>query len=117
MGRQTADKPPANLAQETLRQWTPNSPTLFLLGVSLVVSYLAGRALAKRAVGRLPALLLVLVGGIIFLIGQAGSDIDHRFRLLALAGLSLQVTGAVSVFIRGERPLKVRSVDLWAPQK
>jgi hypothetical protein len=90
---------------------------LFLLGVSLLVSYVAGRALAKRAISRLVAFSLALSGGILFLIGQAEADLDQRFRLLALAGLTLQLTALVSVFNRRKQPHKVRSVDLWAPQK
>jgi hypothetical protein len=89
---------------------------LFLLGVSLVVGYQAGRTLAKRAASRLPGILLTLTGGILFLIGQAVGDVEHRFRLLALGGLCLQLAGMVSVFGM-KRTLKARSVNLWAPQK
>ena len=89
---------------------------LSLLVVALVVGYLAGRSIAKHSLSRWPGALLGLLGGIAFLVGQVGADFDHRFRLVAIGGLSMQIASLVSV-LGMKRTRKIRSVDLWAPQK
>ncbi len=89
---------------------------LLLLGASLIIGYLVGRAVAKHSASKFPGAFLFLTGAVIFFIGQVEADDDHRFRLLAIGGLCLQVAGMVGSW-RRHRTLKERSVDLWAPQK
>jgi predicted MFS family arabinose efflux permease len=89
---------------------------LFLLGVSLIVGYVIGRAIAKRSPSRLVSVLLGLSGMILYLVGLVAADHDHRYRLVSIVGLCLQVAGVVSSF-RSRRTFREHSVDLWAQQK
>jgi hypothetical protein len=69
-----------------------------LLGVCVVVGYRVGRGLARRAVSKLLCFLCYLAGAFAFLVGQVMAESDHRFRLLALVGLGLEVIGIASSF-------------------
>jgi len=86
---------------------------ILFLGAALIIGYLVGRFIAKRSVSRLSGILLYVIGAIVFIVGQVEADDDHRFRILAIGGICLQVAGIVGSF-RNKRTVKVSSVDLWA---
>jgi uncharacterized membrane protein SirB2 len=91
-------------------------PYFGLLGVVLIVGYLAGRRLAQYSVSKFICLIFYLVGAFAFFVGYVLSEQDHRFRLLALSGLFLKVTALVGSF-RKRRTARNNSVDLWAEPK
>lgn len=86
---------------------------LLLLGVAVIAGIVLGRWVAKRSCSRFVSLAILLVGVVVFFAGQIEADTDRRFRLLAIAGLGLQIVGIVSSF-RSRRTLKERSVELWS---
>ena len=75
-----------------------------LLGAALIVGFSFGRVLAKVARSKLwQRQILSLVGAILVLVGIVCADEDRRFRILAIIGIFLQVSGVAASFTREKK--------------
>ena len=90
---------------------------LALLGAFSILGYPIGCLVANfTAASRWLARIGVLVGAVAAFVGIVAAHGDHRFYILADIGIGLQIAGLVnSSKIR--KPVKRRTVDLWASHK